>query len=103
MRKVQMVEEQKILPIKVTFSYPQVVKHSFSKESPSVQVNLTLQIQNLLQNQQVCPFSCEVVANQSWKQGKGRYSLVDVSEGESFLWVGKTCFKLSNFKANVSV
>ena len=48
-------------------------------------------------------FSCQVVANQSWNKGsKGRYSMVDVSEGESFLWVGKTTHKIASFKPNVS-
>ena len=43
------------------------------------------------------------MGSQSWKKGKGRFSLVDVSEGESFLWVGKTTHKLQHFKANVSI
>jgi len=94
--------DKKVMPIRVSFDFPQFVSHSFSDSSPSVQVNLALSIQNLLQSD-ICGFSCEIVANQSWKKGKGRYSLVDVSEGESFLWAGKTTHKLQHFKANVSI
>ena len=71
--------------------------HHFTDEQASKQVRIVLKIQNLLQSDKLCRFSCEVSANQSWKKGKGRYSLVDVSEGESFLWVGKTSHKLQNF------
>lgn len=91
------------MPIRVTFEHPNLVIHHFTEDKASKQVTLVLKIQNLLQSDTVCQFSCEVTANQSWKKGVGRYSLVDVSEGESFLWVGKTTHKLQNFKLNVSV
>lgn len=90
------------MPIKVTYEFPQQVTHLFSEGKPSKMVNIVLKVQNLLQSDDLCKFSVEVSANQSWKKGKGRYSLVDVSEGESFLWVGKTSHKLQNFKLNVS-
>lgn len=83
------------MPIRVTFDYEQELTHHFTEETPNKQIKLVLKVQNLLQNdQQLCPFQVTVVTNQSWKKGKGRYSLVDVSEGESFLWVGKTTHKL---------
>lgn len=88
------------MPIKVTYEFPQQVTHLFSEGKPSKMVNIVLKVQNLLQSDDLCKFSVEVSANQSWKKGKGRYSLVDVSEGESFLWVGKTSHKLQNFKLN---
>lgn len=50
------------MPIKVTFSFPQNMQHSFSETAPSVQINLVLNIQNLLQTE-VCNFSCEIKAN----------------------------------------
>ena len=96
------ISTQQIQPIRVTFEFPHTVTHHFTDESPCKQISLVLKIQNLLQSDTVCQFSCEVVASQSWKKGKGRYSIVDVSEGESFLWVGKTSHKLKNFKLNVS-
>ena len=51
----------------------------------------------------MCQYEVRIDASQSWKKGStGRYSIVDVSDGESFLWVGKTTYKLKNFKPNVS-
>mmetsp|Transcript_5146 Transcript_5146/g.6292 ORF Transcript_5146/g.6292 Transcript_5146/m.6292 type:complete len:257 (+) Transcript_5146:1165-1935(+) len=95
------LSEQKVSPIRITFDYEQFVTHHFSELSPSKSVSLTISIQNVLQSDESVQFSCHVIANQSWNKGsKGRYSMVDVSEGESFLWVGKTTHKLANFKPN---
>ena len=99
-RRAQL-SEQKVVPIRVTFEYEQFVTHQFSESAPNKPVTLIVRIQNVLQSEGA-QFECQVVANQSWNKGQGRFSLVDVSEGESFLWVGKTTHKLAAFKPNVS-
>ena len=98
------VSDQKVMPIRVTFDYQQHVTHHFTDKSPNKQITLTLGVQNTLQDPQLhCRYEVTVEASQSWKKGsKGRYSVVDVSEGESFLWAGKTTYRLKNFKPNVS-
>ena len=93
---------EKITPIAVTFTYPQVTNHHFSDDSPSKVITLTLTIQNLLQTDE-CQFDCEVAATQNWSNPKSRVKASDVSEGESFLWLGKTTYVIKHLKPNVSL
>ena len=103
-----MIADKKKKPIRVTFEYPQTISHAFTEPNNKAKViELVLNIQNLLQTNS-CTFDCELVAHQAWRrdpdsilrrEGQG-YPLVDVSEGESFLWIGKTTFLIRQLKPN---
>jgi hypothetical protein len=112
-----MGSSQKLNPIHVTYEYEPTVIHNFgvSKEQcRTVIVSLKIKVQNLLQTNETS-FDFQIEALQNWS---GNYQLgqtgnsnasskvmktSDVSDGESFVWVGKTSHWFRNLKANVSV
>ena len=74
------------------------MKHDFSSPNNLIAI-FNLSISNMIQSQDVV-INCVVEALNEWSSLNNPS---DVSEGESFLWIGKTKHCLNNIKSNVII
>jgi hypothetical protein len=92
----------KLNPLHIAYSYNKVVKHDFSKTSDGVNkpaiINFSLSISNMIQSNDYV-INCKVEAINEWSS---LANPTDVSEGDTFLWIGKTQQIIRHLKTNVS-
>lgn len=94
-----MVKEfaQMVNPLHVAYSYQREISHDFRQSQP-LTITFTLSLSNMIQHSDFA-FNCVVEAINEWCSLSNP---TDVSEGNSFLWMGKTKHIIRNLKSNVS-
>ena len=88
----------KINPIHIAYSYQKEIVHDFEKQEAAL-VTFSLSISNMIQSNDY-QIKCRVEAMNEWASLNNPQ---DVSEGNSFLWIGKTQHIIQNLKSNVSL
>jgi hypothetical protein len=92
----------KLNPLHVAYSYQKVVNNDFSKNADGSRkpalVNFSLCISNMIQSSEYV-INCKVEAMNEWSSLSNP---TDVSEGDTFLWIGKTQHIIRHLKTNVS-
>ena len=89
-------EFPKINPLHIAYSYQKTLSHDFSTGKPAF-VTMTLSISNMIQSNDYL-INCKVEALNEWSPLSNP---TDVSESNSFLWIGKTQHIIKNLKTNV--
>ena len=87
---------QKINPLHLAYSYSKTLNHDFSTGKPGV-VTFSLSISNMIQSSEYV-INCKVEALNEWSTLSNP---TDLSEADSFLWIGKTQHVIKDLKANV--
>jgi hypothetical protein len=75
-----------INPLHIAYAYEKETVHDFQGGQKPAIVNFSLSISNMIQSSDYV-INCKVVALNEWSSLSNPS---DVSEGNSFLWVGKT-------------
>lgn len=91
-------EFPKINPLHLAYSYNKRLIHDFTNGRPAI-VEFSLSLSNMIQSQDHT-LNCKVEGLNEWTSLSNP---TDVSEANSFLWIGKTQHVIRNMKSNVSV
>lgn len=83
-------------PLHVAYSYQREISYDFNLGQPLI-VTFTLSLSNMIQHADFT-FNSVVEAINEWTT---LTNPTDVSEGNSFLWTGKTKYIVRNLKSNV--
>ena len=93
----QIRDVPKINPLHIAYSYQKALSHDFSSNKPAT-VTFFLSISNMIQSNDFT-VNCKVEAINEWTSLSNP---ADVSEGDGFLWIGKTQHIIDNIKTNVT-
>lgn len=91
-----MRELPKINPLHLAYNYRKLLSHDFSNNTPAI-VEISLSISNMIQTTDYT-ISCKVEGMNEWSSLSNP---TDVSEANSFLWIGKTQHIIKQMKTNV--
>lgn len=89
-------ELPKINPLHIAYSYQKTLTHDFSSNRPAI-VTFCLSLSNMIQSSEYL-INCKVEGLNEWTSLNNP---TDVSESNSFLWIGKTQHIIKNLKTNV--
>jgi len=90
-----MRELPRIQPLHLAYSYQKAHSHDFSSNKPAI-LTFTLTISNMIQSLDI-DINCRVEAINDWSSASNP---TDISESNSFLWVGKTQHIIRHLKSN---
>jgi hypothetical protein len=90
-----MRELPRIQPLHLAYSYQKAYSHDFSSNKPAI-LTFSLSLSNMIQSSEI-DINCKVEALNEWTTSNNP---TDVSESNSFLWVGKTQHIIRHLKSN---
>lgn len=90
-----MRELPRIQPLHLAYSYQKAYSHDFSSNKPAI-LTFSLSLSNMIQSTDI-DINCKVEAINEWSSSSNP---TDISESNSFLWVGKTQHIIRHLKSN---